>query len=313
MTKEEVIIQLGLDNAALKNGMTASNFLIENSVQKTLSSLKNLVAINMVEMGLKAVSLWDGFTKDMAKGFYANVYDATERALGNFRDRLRKLVGAMSQSEQGLQKANRDFDFAVASDPEKLAILDAEQRADAKRIKAMQRDVEASKKWVEATKAFGEHKRTADYYEQNVRLPAVEKIAKLEIQINAARVAMLDREKEVLELREKISKSAAKTPAPIPKATDVIITPDLPNTPAGRLENWMRSVNQSQANYFNQIASSTLDPAARSKFRGMADLLVPSRDGMTGASGLGAVESELAKHTDALNKLVQGVNIIPHP
>jgi hypothetical protein len=70
MTKEEVIISLGLDNAEMKTGLAGSDFVIQNSVGNTLKSLKKLVAINLVSMAFQAVDIWNDATKKIADIWY---------------------------------------------------------------------------------------------------------------------------------------------------------------------------------------------------------------------------------------------------
>lgn len=107
MTKEEVIISMGLDNSSLISGSKAGRFILEESIQDTLKSLKHLVAINVTEMGMKAVELWQSASEKIAEEINGISEKIAEgKALDLLRNKLKAAVKDMQEITKLFQAAN---------------------------------------------------------------------------------------------------------------------------------------------------------------------------------------------------------------
>lgn len=89
MTKEEIIISLGLDNTAASKGMQAFNFIAKESIDDTLKGIKRLVGINMVDLAQDAIRYWGVFTEWLGKNmFNVDAFAAVGRELEKWRQKL---------------------------------------------------------------------------------------------------------------------------------------------------------------------------------------------------------------------------------
>lgn len=92
MTKEEIIISLGLDQTAANKGMEAFNFIARESIEDTMKGIKRLVGINMVDMAQDAVRYWGVFTEWLANNlFNVDHFAAVGRELEKWRDKMRNV------------------------------------------------------------------------------------------------------------------------------------------------------------------------------------------------------------------------------
>jgi hypothetical protein len=107
MTKEEVIISMGLDNSSLVSGSKAGRFILEESIHDTMKSLKKLVAINVAEMGMKAVELWIDYSKKIAEEVNGIAEKIAEgKALDVLRAKLKAAVKDMQEITKAFSAAN---------------------------------------------------------------------------------------------------------------------------------------------------------------------------------------------------------------
>ncbi len=210
MTREEVMISLGLDASALKTGMTSADFVIKESMQDTFKGIKRLVGINMVEMGMKAIELWDKASQKIGDFIYSRIYDATETAIGAARDKLRSLVKDTQDATGDLAKGRRGFIFKTGSPELQQSVLEAERGEINFKLAAAEKDkhfgelaIERAKKMV----SFGkEDAATTDKY----RVEAVKNVAESEIKILKLQAEQLKNEEEQKDLADKQAEAAKK-------------------------------------------------------------------------------------------------------
>lgn len=149
MTKEEIIISLGLDNSALFGGSKAAGMFMEESMNKTLKGLKNLFAVNFAQMFGGVEDLWGKTTKAIAEFWYdlegqiarGTLLENMRRQLHNI---MRDLRGARTELEnvisaRAFREADPDKQWEMLNDQLQIA-LQAEDEAirKFKELKAIQ-------------------------------------------------------------------------------------------------------------------------------------------------------------------------------
>lgn len=187
MTTEEVILRMGFDSTALKSGMGGAHFLVENSVKKSLESLKNLVAVNAVSMGLQLVDVWSDVSKTVATEFWDGWYSSSNRMTEITRKALRDTVELAQKAREKFKEASLDFElFAVGDDDEKkLEVLNR------RKVEAQEKQAKAEKELAKLQEGMAWAVAMDDRAEQT------RKIGAKEAEINLLLVKSLEIEKEI--------------------------------------------------------------------------------------------------------------------
>lgn len=189
MTKEEVIISLGLDNASMRTGLKGLDWLVKESLQDTMGSVKGLVSMNVVGLGMKVAELWDRVTKTFFANMFSAQYQQFDVLSSKTVDNLRKLVKEASQARKKFQEASEDFKMFTAKDETARLEILTKRRAEAEaKQDRIARDLMMRRK-------FYEMHSTALTAEN--RAKALADISALEIQINLSKADGLKLEKEI--------------------------------------------------------------------------------------------------------------------
>lgn len=105
MTKEEIIISLGLDNTAASKGMQAFNFIAQESIEDTLKGIKRLVGINMVEVVQDAIRYWGVFTEWLGNNlFNVDAFAAVGRELEKWRLKITAIAKEAAKLREEIAK-----------------------------------------------------------------------------------------------------------------------------------------------------------------------------------------------------------------
>lgn len=168
MTKEEIIISLGLDQTQATKGMQAFNFIAKESIGDTLKGIKRLVGINMVEMAQDAIRYWSEFTEWFANNaFNLDHLKAVGEELDKWRTKLtgirkeaesiRKDIGTLSANGISTEMEMRDvegkipeakFQMLKAQAHAQLAIKNHAENSAQLQLDALKRE----KEWLELLK-----------------------------------------------------------------------------------------------------------------------------------------------------------------
>lgn len=140
MTKEEVIISLGLEDAQLRTGLAGTDFFIQNSVKHTLKSLKKLVAINIVELAKDAIDLYDKataelfsqiFDVDALKEYGVQIENIRKKMMGLRQEgeKLREAIGKEAAKGISSEMRLKDIDEQIQREKDKMHLFEGLAKA----------------------------------------------------------------------------------------------------------------------------------------------------------------------------------------
>lgn len=196
MTKEEIMISLGLDNTAATKGMQAFNFIAKESIEDTLKGIKRLVGINMVDMAQDAIRYWGVFTDWLGN----NLFNVENFALvGRELEKWRTSLTNIRKEGQKLREEISDLNAKGISDEMKMRDLE-EQIPEA------------------AFKMRREQERIAQIRREGSRVPAEMIVEALRLEKDWKKLIT---EKE--ELQEKLNDAAEKENETRKKNLDVLV------------------------------------------------------------------------------------------
>lgn len=129
MTREEMMISMGLDFSRLQTGMPAVDMFLQNSLDNTTKSLKRLLAVNLAQLGAQAATfLADKAIPALAKSFWDGIYGIDDGSrMDAMRKNMRKIASELSDLRKKVAKEAEDAEFAGLTDVEKFRVLKEKQ------------------------------------------------------------------------------------------------------------------------------------------------------------------------------------------
>lgn len=254
MTKEEVIIALGLDQAGVKTGLGSTDFLIQNSIGDTLRSLKRLVSINMVSMAFSAVDVWKSATKSIAESWFMLEQQMTR---GGFLEKQRQMWRTL-RKEAEMEDADRAREARISREVAKVSDIWAavgkgrvkELEAERELLKLKQQQANLDKERLKATE-LGVAIKKLDLEITQATMDEQEEIRRnTKEQLEFGEKLKREREKPLKEAREASASSAKRLEAAQRGRLEFTLDDmmrEIPNTVWGRqagqidqLQNWAR-------------------------------------------------------------------------